>query len=436
MFVDRVKFNVKAGKGGDGMVGFRREKYVPNGGPSGGDGGRGGNVIFTVDPGMSTLMDFKYKKLFKAKNGGNGGNKRMTGASADDLIIRVPEGTTIFNTATNKVIADLTKPGDEAVIARGGRGGRGNTHFATAKNSAPEIAENGEPGEELEVNLQLRLLADVGLVAFPSAGKSTLLSTITTSKPKVAEYHFTTLVPNLGIVRNDDGNDFVIADLPGLIEGASQGVGLGFEFLRHIQRTRVILHLVDMSGTEGRDPYDDYVKINKELGDFDESLLKRPQIIVATKMDLPGSAENLEKFKKELKEHDDQIAIKVDAISSVTHQGLDQLIRDTGDLLSKTPQIPFVEEGQLQEDNDGDVLYTAKEEEKPFEIHRDEDGVWMLTGKKIERLFLMTNTDHNQSMMRFARQLRGMGVDDALRAAGAQNGDLVGILDFTFTYMD
>ncbi|MEN3239142.1 GTPase ObgE [Fructilactobacillus sanfranciscensis] len=436
MFVDRVKFNVKAGKGGDGMVGFRREKYVPNGGPSGGDGGRGGDVVFTVDPGMSTLMDFKYKKLFKAQNGGNGGNKRMTGASADDLIIRVPEGTTIFDTANDKVIADLTKPGDKAVIARGGRGGRGNTHFATAKNSAPEIAENGEPGEELQVNLQLRLLADVGLVAFPSAGKSTLLSTITSSKPKVAEYHFTTLVPNLGIVRNDDGNDFVIADLPGLIEGASQGVGLGFEFLRHIQRTRVILHLVDMSGNEGRDPYDDYVKINKELGDFDESLLKRPQIIVATKMDLPGSEENLEKFKKELKEHDDKIAIKVDAISSVTHQGLDQLIRDTGDLLSKTPQIPFVEEGQLQEDNDGDVLYTAKEEEKPFEIHRDEDGVWMLTGKKIERLFQMTNTDHNQSMMRFARQLRGMGIDDALRAAGAKDGDLVGILDFTFTYMD
>ncbi|NDR76709.1 GTPase ObgE [Fructilactobacillus sanfranciscensis] len=436
MFVDRVKFNVKAGKGGDGMVGFRREKYVPNGGPSGGDGGRGGDVVFTVDPGMSTLMDFKYKKLFKAQNGGNGGNKRMTGASADDLIIRVPEGTTIFDTANDKVIADLTKPDDKAVIARGGRGGRGNTHFATAKNSAPEIAENGEPGEELQVNLQLRLLADVGLVAFPSAGKSTLLSTITSSKPKVAEYHFTTLVPNLGIVRNDDGNDFVIADLPGLIEGASQGVGLGFEFLRHIQRTRVILHLVDMSGNEGRDPYDDYVKINKELGDFDESLLKRPQIIVATKMDLPGSEENLEKFKKELKEHDDKIAIKVDAISSVTHQGLDQLIRDTGDLLSKTPQIPFVEEGQLQEDNDGDVLYTAKEEEKPFEIHRDEDGVWMLTGKKIERLFQMTNTDHNQSMMRFARQLRGMGVDDALRAAGAKDGDLVGILDFTFTYMD
>ncbi|WP_429971201.1 GTPase ObgE [Fructilactobacillus sp. Tb1] len=436
MFVDQVKFNVKAGKGGDGMVGFRREKYVPNGGPSGGDGGRGGNVIFTVDSGMSTLMDFKYKKLFKAKNGGNGGNKRMTGASADDLVIRVPEGTTIFNTETDQVIADLTKPGDEAVIARGGRGGRGNTHFATAKNTAPEIAENGEPGEELEVSLQLRLLADVGLVAYPSAGKSTLLSTITSSKPKVAEYHFTTLVPNLGIVRNEDGNDFVIADLPGLIDGASQGIGLGFEFLRHIQRTRVILHLVDMSGVEGRDPYEDYVKINQELGNFDESLLKRPQIIVATKMDLPDSEENLAKFKKELKDHDDKIAIKVDAISSVTHQGLDQLIRDTGDLLSKTPLIPFVEEGQLQEDNNGDVLYTAEEEEKPFEIHRDEDGVWMLTGKKIERLFLMTNTDHTQSMMRFARQLRGMGVDDALRAAGAKDGDIVGILDFTFTYMD
>ncbi|WP_413627119.1 GTPase ObgE [Fructilactobacillus vespulae] len=433
MFVDQVKFNVKAGKGGDGMVGFRREKFVPNGGPAGGDGGRGGDVVFIVDTGMSTLMDFKYKKLFKAKNGGNGANKRMTGASAEDLIIKVPEGTTIFDEATGKVIADLTKAGDEAVIAKGGRGGRGNTHFATAKNSAPEIAENGEPGEELEVSLQLRLLADVGLVALPSAGKSTLLSTITNSKPKIAQYHFTTLVPNLGIVRNEDGNDFVIADLPGLIEGASQGVGLGFEFLRHIQRTRVILHLVDMSGVEGRDPYDDYVKINDELRNFDETLLKRPQIIVATKMDMPDSEENLKVFKQELEDHG-ETDVKIDSISSITHQGLKTLISDTGDLLAKTPKFSFIDSDENQ-DEDG-VLYKAEETEKPFEIHRDEYGVWMLTGKKIEKLFLMTNTDHSQSMMRFSRQLRGMGVDDALREAGAQDGDLVGILDFTFTYMN
>lgn len=433
MFVDQVKFNVKAGKGGDGMVGFRREKFVPNGGPAGGDGGRGGDVVFIVDTGMSTLMDFKYKKLFKAKNGGNGANKRMTGASAEDLIIKVPEGTTIFDEATGKVIADLTKAGDEAVIAKGGRGGRGNTHFATAKNSAPEIAENGEPGEELEVSLQLRLLADVGLVALPSAGKSTLLSTITNSKPKIAQYHFTTLVPNLGIVRNEDGNDFVIADLPGLIEGASQGVGLGFEFLRHIQRTRVILHLVDMSGVEGRDPYDDYVKINDELRNFDETLLKRPQIIVATKMDMPDSEENLKVFKQELEDHG-ETDVKIDSISSITHQGLKTLISDTGDLLAKTPKFSFIDSDENQ-DEDG-VLYKAEETEKPFEIHRDEYGVWMLTGKKIEKLFLMTNTDHSQSMMRFSRQLRGMGVDDALREAGAQDGDLVGILEFTFTYMN
>lgn len=435
MFVDQVKFKVKAGKGGDGMVGFRREKYVPNGGPSGGDGGRGGNVVFKVDSGMSTLMDFKYKKLFKAENGGNGGNKKMTGASADDLVINVPEGTTILNNETNQPIADLTKPGDTVVIAKGGRGGRGNVHFATAKNSAPEIAENGEPGGELEVNLQLRLLADVGLVGFPSAGKSTLLSTITSSKPKVAQYHFTTLVPNLGIVRNDDGNDFVIADLPGLIEGASQGVGLGFEFLRHIQRTRVILHLVDMSGIEGKDPYEDYQKINKELENFDESLLERPQIIVATKMDMPDSEANLALFKKELAKHDDQLAIKIDPISSVTHQGLDQLIHDTSDLLEKTPKFPLVDDKLDIKGQDG-VVYDADETEKPFSINRDEDGTWIISGQRIERLFQMTNTEHTQSMMRFARQMRGMGIDDALREAGAKDGDLVQILDFTFNYVN
>ncbi|USS90944.1 GTPase ObgE [Fructilactobacillus carniphilus] len=435
MFVDQVQFKVKAGKGGDGMVGFRREKYVPNGGPSGGDGGHGGNVIFQVDSGMSTLMDFKYKKVFKAENGGNGANKKMTGASAPDLVIKVPEGTTVYNQATDQPIADLTKPGEEVVIAKGGRGGRGNVHFATAKNSAPEIAENGEPGEELDLSLQLRLLADVGLVGFPSAGKSTLLKTITNSKPKIAQYHFTTLVPNLGIVRNDDGNDFVIADLPGLIEGASQGVGLGFAFLRHIQRTRVILHVVDMSGVEGRDPYDDYQKINAELENFDPQLLERPQIIVASKMDLPDSETNLEHFKAELAQHDDQVARKIDPISSVTHQGLTTLIRDTGALLAETPKFPVVSE--LEPAGADEVVYTAENETtSPFTLQRDEDGVWVISGAKIERLFKMTNIDHTQSLMRFTRQMRGMGIDEALRNAGAKDGDLVRILDFTFDYVN
>ncbi|USS92854.1 GTPase ObgE [Fructilactobacillus ixorae] len=435
MFVDQVNFKVKAGKGGDGMVGFRREKYVPNGGPSGGDGGHGGDVVFQVDSGMSTLMDFKYKKLFKADNGGNGANKKMTGASAADLVIKVPEGTTVYNQATEQPIADLTEPGQEVVIAHGGRGGRGNVHFATARNSAPEIAENGEPGEEMEVSLQLRLLADVGLVGFPSAGKSTLLKTITNSKPKVAQYHFTTLVPNLGIVQNDAGNDFVIADLPGLIEGASQGVGLGFEFLRHIQRTRVILHVVDMSGVEGRDPYVDYQKINAELANFDPQLLERPQIIVASKMDLPESAANLQHFQAELAKHGDHLARKVVPISAVTHQGLQMLIRDTGELLAQTPKFPVIAADETEASEA--TMYPGPEaQEAPFTLHRDEEGTWVISGPKIERLFKMTNTDHTQSMMRFTRQMRSMGIDDALRAAGAQDGDLVRIFDFTFDYVN
>ncbi|KRK58776.1 GTPase ObgE [Fructilactobacillus fructivorans] len=434
MFVDQVKFKVKAGKGGDGMVGFRREKYVPNGGPSGGDGGHGGNVVFKVDTGMSTLMDFKYKKQFKAENGGNGANKKMTGASAPDLVVSVPDGTTIYNSETGEPIADLTKSNDEVVIAKGGRGGRGNVHFATPKNSTPEIAENGEPGQEMEIELQLRLLADVGLVGFPSAGKSTLLSAITSSKPKVAQYHFTTIVPNLGIVRNHDGNDFVIADLPGLIEGASKGVGLGFEFLRHIQRTRVILHVVDMSGIEGRDPYDDYQKINHELANFDESLLKRPQIIVASKMDMPDAKANLQLFKQELSDHNDHVASEIVPISSVTHTGLKELIRETSQALDKAPKFPIMGAEEAKENKE--VVYRADEDEKPFTLTKDEDGTWVLSGDKIERVIQMANTEHEQGVLRLARKLRGMGVDQALRDAGAKNGDLVSILDFTFSYVE
>lgn len=430
MFVDQVNISLKAGKGGDGMVAFRREKFVPNGGPAGGDGGRGANIIFQVDTGMSTLMDFKYKKIFKADNGINGGIKRMTGAGASDLIIEVPEGTTIINDDTNQPIADLTNKNSEFVVAKGGRGGRGNTHFASAKNPAPEIAEKGEPGEEINIRLELRLLADVGLVGFPSVGKSTLLKAITNSKPKVAEYHFTTLIPNLGIVKTDYNNDFVIADLPGLIEGASQGVGLGIQFLRHVERTRVILHLIDMSDTEGRNQYEDYQKINEELRNYDKDILKRPQIIVASKMDMPDSEANLEVFKQELKANDDDLAEKIIPISSVTHSGLRELVQATSDLLENTPKFPIMEN-----EVENEIIY-ENDEEKPFEVSRDIDGDWLLTGDKIEKLFKMTDTDHEQSMLRFSRQLKGMGVDQALREAGAKDGDLVTILDFSFTYVD
>ena len=416
------------------MVAFRREKYVPNGGPAGGDGGRGGNVIFKVDSGMNTLMDFRYHRKFKAKNGGNGANKSMTGRSADDLVIPVPEGTTVTNTETGAVVGDLVKPDQELVVAKAGRGGRGNIHFASPTNPAPEIAENGEPGQEVSLSLELKVLADVGLVGFPSAGKSTLLSVITSAKPKIAGYHFTTLVPNLGMVRLDDGRDFAVADLPGLVEGASNGVGLGFQFLRHVERTRVILHLVDMSGVEGRDPFEDYLAINKELETYDERILERPQLIVATKMDLPDSEKNLEAFKKSLDEHSaDQAKVhEIFPISSVTHTGLTELIRKTADLLDTT-KLSDMEKPQD----------TAKEYEyKPSETsdfhieYNKEYESWVISGDKIERLFKMTNTEHDQSMLRFARQMHGMGIDDALRKAGAKDGDTVTILDFSFTYVE
>ncbi len=435
MFVDQVKIDVKAGNGGNGMVAFRREKYVPNGGPAGGDGGHGANVIFKVDPGMNTLMDFRYHRKFKAKNGGNGANKSMTGRSAEDLIVPVPEGTTVINSETGQAIGDLVRPDQELVVAKGGRGGRGNIHFASATNPAPEIAENGEPGEAISLNLELRVLADVGLVGFPSAGKSTLLSVITSAKPKIAGYHFTTLVPNLGMVRLDDGRDFVVADLPGLIEGASQGVGLGFQFLRHVERTRVILHLIDMSGQEGRQPYEDYLAINKELEKYDPNILKRPQIIVATKMDLPDAEANLQDFKKRLaaESTDDQDVPEILAISAVTHTGLSELISKTADLLSQTREMTDLSS------TDSDVKnYDYQESASaPFSVSYDQElDSWVISGDKIERLFKMTDTTHDQSMLRFARQMRGMGIDDALRDAGAKDGDTVTILDFSFTYVE
>ena len=349
MFVDQIKIEVKAGKGGNGMVAFRREKYVPNGGPAGGDGGKGGSIILKVDQGLRTLMDFRYHRIFKAKPGQNGMIKGMYGRGADDTYISVPQGTTVTDAETGELLGDLVEADDELVVAKGGRGGRGNIKFASPKNPAPEIAENGEPGEERKLKLELKVLADVGLVGFPSVGKSTLLSVVTSAKPKIAEYHFTTLVPNLGMVRLDDGRDYVMADLPGLIEGASQGVGLGIQFLRHVERTRVILHLIDMSGVEGRDPYDDFVKINEELKVYDPTLLDRPQIVVASKMDMPDSAKNLAEFKVKLaKDKTLKQVPEVMEISSLTHQGLKELTHRTADVLESTPKFETLAEKEQE----------------------------------------------------------------------------------------
>ncbi|MBJ7650067.1 GTPase ObgE [Weissella confusa] len=432
-FVDQVKIFVKAGKGGDGAVSFRHEKYINMGGPFGGDGGHGGSVVMEVDEGLRTLMDFRYKRHFKATPGGNGATKGMTGKSADDLIIKVPQGTTITDAETGRVIGDLTEQGQRLVVAQGGRGGRGNMRFASSTNPAPEIAENGEPGEELDIALELKVLADVGLVGFPSVGKSTLLSVVTAAKPKVAAYHFTTLVPNLGMVRLEDGRDFVMADLPGLIEGASQGVGLGIQFLRHVERTRVILHMIDMSGIDPEeDPYENYVKINNELAEYDPALLERPQIIVPTKMDMPDAEETLAEFKKKLAADPDVPEdVEIMPISSLTRQGLEPLMQRTADLLDETPA--FIPKGMEPDENEP-ALYEFTEDRTPFEIDRDEDGTWILYGDEIERLFKRTNTNYTESMMRFARQLRFMGVDEALRDAGARGGDTVQILDFAFEF--
>ena len=434
MFLDTAKVSVKAGRGGDGMVAFRREKYVANGGPWGGDGGRGGDVIFVVNEGLRTLMDFRYNRHFKAKAGEKGMTKGMHGRGAENLYVSVPQGTTVRDAQTGKVIADLVKNGQEFIIAHGGRGGRGNIRFATPRNPAPEISENGEPGEERELALELKILADVGLVGFPSVGKSTLLSVITAAKPKIGAYHFTTIVPNLGMVRTKSGDSFAVADLPGLIEGASQGVGLGTQFLRHIERTRVILHVIDMSASEGRDPYEDYLAINKELETYNLRLLERPQIIVANKMDMPQAAENLEQFKEKLDanygEFDDKPQIF--PISGIAHQGLDALLDATAQLLAQTDDFLLYDESDMQEE----AYYGFEEEEKAFDISRADDAAWVLSGEKLEKLFVMTNMERDEAIMKFSRQLRGMGVDQALRERGAKDGDIVRIGKFEFEFVD
>lgn len=422
MFVDEVVIKVKAGNGGDGCTAFRREKYVPDGGPFGGNGGRGANIIFKTDLGLRTLLDLRYQKLIKAPKGSNGEGKNKNGKGAEDVIIKVPVGTTVKDEDTGLIIADLTKENDEVIVAHGGRGGRGNTAFATASNPAPNFSEHGEPGEEKTLKVELRLLADVGFVGMPSVGKSTILSKISASKPKIAAYHFTTLNPNLGVVKTIDGRTFVAADLPGLIKGASLGEGLGDKFLKHIQRTRVIAHIIDMSGQEARDPLEDYEIINKELKDFDEKLIKKPQVIIANKMDLEGAKENLKRFKEKYK-------VPVYETSAITSTGLDMALVAIADELEKQEQHPLFEEEAFE----SHVLYKFKKEQ-PFSIRRDND-IYVIEGKEVEKLFKMTKfTD--EGVIRFARKLRAMGIDDKLLEMGAKYGDRVQIMDLIFEFKE
>lgn len=429
MFVDQVKIYIKGGDGGNGAVAFRREKYIPKGGPAGGDGGKGGDVIFEVEEGMRTLIDFRYKRYFKAARGEHGGPKNQHGKNAEDLIVKVPPGTMILHAKTKAVIADLTENGQRVTILKGGRGGKGNTRFTSSSNPAPEICENGEPGKEMEVILELKVLADVGLVGFPSVGKSTLLSTVSKARPKIAAYHFTTIVPNLGVVEVPDGRSFVMADLPGLIEGAHAGVGLGHQFLKHIERTRVIVHVIDMGSTEGRDPYEDYITINKELEQYNMRLLERPQLIAANKMDVDGAKENLEVFKTKL-----NADIPVFPISSATQFGIKELLYKIADVLEVTETFPMYDK-DIQ-DEEQRVLYKYVKESQLFEVSRDMDGAFLLTGEELEKVFKMTDFTREASVRRFARQMRGMGVDDALRAKGAKDGDIVRIDQFEFEFID
>lgn len=422
MFVDEVIIKVKAGNGGDGCTAFRREKYIPDGGPFGGNGGRGANIIFETDLGLRTLLDLRYQKLIRAPKGANGEGKNKNGKGASNVIIKVPLGTTVKDMDTGLIIADLTKKGDSVIVAKGGRGGRGNTAFATATNPAPNFSEHGEPGEEKTLKVELRLLADVGFVGMPSVGKSTILSKISASKPKIAAYHFTTLNPNLGVVKTIDGRTFVAADLPGLIKGASLGEGLGDKFLKHIQRTRVIAHIIDMSGLEGRDPLEDYETINKELKDFDEKLILKPQVVIANKMDLEGAKENLERFKKKYN-------VPVYEVSAITNKGLDKVLVKIADELDKIKEEPLFSDEAFE----SHVLYKFKKEQ-PFTITRDND-IYVVKGKEIEKLFHMTKfTD--EGAVRFARKLRAMGIDDKLLEMGAKYGDKVQIEDLIFEFKE
>ena len=421
MFIDEVNLKLIAGKGGDGCSSFLREKYVPLGGPDGGNGGRGGNIIFKADKGLRTLIDLRYRKVLKADSGENGRGRNQTGKTSEDTIIRVPVGTTIKDTDTNLIVCDLVSDNQECIVAHGGRGGKGNAAFMTNKNKAPYTSELGEPGEVRNVCLELHLLADVGLVGFPSVGKSSLISVISAVKPKIADYHFTTLTPNLGVVKAGE-NSFVVADLPGLIEGSSEGVGLGDKFLRHASRCKIVCHVLDMAQVEGRDVIEDYKTIRNEIKEYDESLYNKPELIVANKMDLDVSHENLERFKKEFNDKE------IIEVSAATKMGTKELIYKLKSMLESLPEVNLYE-SEAMEDY---VLYEFKHT-KPYKITK-EGNVWVLSGKELEKLLKMTRFNSDESALRFASKLKRLGVDDELKALGAKNGDTVKILNHEFEY--
>lgn len=423
MFVDEVVVDLLAGNGGDGCMAFRREKYVEMGGPFGGNGGSGSDIIFKVDEGLNTLLDLRYQRQIKGSKGGNGLGKGKQGANAEPVVLKVPQGTIITDVDTGLIIADLANKDSEAIIAKGGRGGRGNIALATRSNLAPSFAEGGEPGEIKKVKVELKLLADVGLVGMPSVGKSTFISMISASKPKIAAYHFTTLTPNLGVVRASGNRSFVVADLPGLIKGASLGEGLGDKFLRHIERTRVIAHIIDMSSFEGRDPYEDYVTINNELESFNKDIMKKPQIIIANKMDMESSKENLEEFKK-------KVNTQVYPISAMMNEGIDTVINKLADMLDTIEKQPLYEPEKFE----SHVLYKFKAE-APFTIIH-EGNEWVIKGEQVEKLLKMTKFTTDEAALRFANKLRKLGVDAKLRELGANEGDNVRILDFEFEYKE
>ena len=424
MFVDEVEIKVEAGNGGDGCTAFRREKYIAMGGPYGGNGGHGADIIFKVDEGLHTLLDLRYQKIIKGQNGENGRGKNQHGKGATPHIVRVPLGTVVTDLDTGLILADLSKKDQEEVIAKGGRGGRGNTAFKTQTNTAPDYSEKGEEGEHKTLKVEVKMLADVGLVGLPSVGKSTIISCVSKSKPKIAAYHFTTLHPNLGVVRASDGRSFVMADLPGLIEGASQGEGLGDQFLRHIERTKVIAHVVDMSGSEGRDPYEDFILINKELEEYNDKLIKKPMIVIANKMDLEGAEKNLKDFKK-------KVDLQIFEVSAAKNEGLQEVVNALADILDTIPDNPLYDDSQIE----SHVLYKFKKEE-PFTITKEDDGLWVVSGKEVERIFKMTKFTSDEAVFRFAKKLRRMGIDDKLIEMGAKEGDQVRILDFYFDFKE
>ena len=420
MFIDEVIMEVEAGRGGDGCMAFLREKYISMGGPNGGNGGKGADIIFKADEGLKTLIDLRYMKNIKGAPGLNGEGKNKNGSYAENKIIKVPVGTTVKDFDTNLVIADLTKHNEEVIVAYGGKGGRGNVTLATRSNPCPSFAERGEPGEVRKIKVELRMLADVGLVGMPSVGKSTLLSMITNANPKIAAYHFTTLSPNLGVVSTKD-NNFVVADLPGLIEGASDGSGLGHKFLKHIERTKIIAHIIDMSASEGRDPYEDYLIIRKELETFSPKLLNKQEIIIANKMDIPSAKDNLNEFKKKIDKD-------IYEISAINNQNLDTIINVLSELVKNIKEEVLYDES-IQEKH---VLYKFKKE-KPFTIIKDGKD-FIIKGEQVEKIFKMINFNTEEAISRFAKKLRTMGVDEELEKMGVKEGDIIKILDYEFEY--